>query len=162
MAWTAPTPADVKARWVRFAPVADATIQRALDASTRLVDHTWQDDDRTEGMMLYAAHDLTLDGQGGGTEAQLNAEGVGDFQSIKLGSLSLTRFGRDASSKSGSATLDVFNSTTFGQRFLALASRFLGGGLSTGDASALAGGVSPYARDVPYLPGLGSVWPGNG
>ena len=161
MAWTAPLPADIKTRWPRFADVADPTIQGALDEAARMVGSEWPEEDRTLGMMLSAAHVLTQDGQGSGTEAQLNAEGVGDFQSIKLGSLSLSRFSKDASSRSGSFTLDDLMQTTFGQRFLALAARFIGGPLSTGDPTSVAG-ISPNARDVPRLPGLGVAWQGNG
>lgn len=161
MAWTAPLPSDVKTRWPRFEGVGDPVVQGALDEAARFVDDSWPEADRSLGLMLYAAHVLTLDGQGSGTEAQLNAEGVGDFQSIKLGSLSLTRFGKDSSSKTGSATLDDLKTTTFGIRFLALASRFSGGPLTTGDPSSLLG-TNPNARDVPRLPGFLSAWQGNG
>lgn len=162
MSYVPPTPADLEERFPRFDGVSSTILQGALDEAARLVDETWPEGDRSMGLMLYAAHTLTLDGVGTGTEAQLNAEGVGDFQSIKLGSLSLTRFAKESGdNKSGSALLDDLQTTTYGKRFIALASRFLGGGLTTGDATALSG-TSPYARDVPRLPGLGSGWPGNG
>lgn len=160
MAFLAPTPADLKARFPRFDAATDPQAQGALDEAARMTDDGWPEADHFLGMMLYAAHVLTLDGVGAGTEAQLNAEGVGDFQSIKLGSLSLSRFSKAEASK-GSVVLDDLMKTTFGQRFYALAARFGGGPVTTGDASALSG-ASPYARDIPRLPGLASRWPGNG
>lgn len=160
MAYSPPTPAQMKARFPKFAAVDDSVLQQGLDEAARVVDETWPEDDFAMGRMLYAAHVLTLDGFGEGTEAQLNAEGVGDFQSIKLGTLSLSRFEKGAASKTGNAFLDGLNSTTYGQRFLAIAARFAGGPIVAGGC---AGGVThPNARDVPRLPGLAGAWPGNG
>lgn len=161
MARVAPTRADLKARFPKFAGVDDAIIDAALAEAARLVDDSWPEADYAPGRLLYAAHVLTLDGFGEGTEAQLNAEGVGDFQSIRLGSLSLSRFSKDAATQTGSATLDVWNSTTYGKRFYALALTAVGAGpISTGDKTTLA--AHPNARDVSRLPGLGARWPGNG
>lgn len=161
MAYTPPSPADFKARFPRFAAVNDAVIQQGLDEAARYVDKSWPEADFALGRMLYAAHVLTTDGFGEGTEAQLNAEGVGDFQSIKLGSLSLTRFSKDAKAMTGNAFLDQLQSTTYGQRFLALAAVAVGGGplVANGGIDA---GTNPNARDVPNLPGLASGWQGNG
>lgn len=161
MAWTAPTTTELKARFPRFEAGTEPQLQGAIDEALLITGPNWPDAERTLGTMLYAAHVLTLDGVGTGTEAQLNAEGVGDFQSIKLGSLSLSRFSKDASSSRGSAVLDDLMKSTFGQRFYALAARFAGGPITTGDPSAL-NGISPNARDVPRLPGFASRWPGNG
>jgi len=160
MAYSPPTPAQMKARFPKFAAVDESVLQQGLDEAARVVDESWPEGDFAMGRMLYAAHVLTLDGIGAGTEAQLNAEGVGNFQSIKLGSLSLSQFDKSDASRTGNAFLDGLNSTTYGQRFLAIAARFAGGPLVTGGgADAL---TNPNARDVPRLPGLASAWQGNG
>lgn len=161
MSYTPPNPSDLKARFPRFSAVDDAVIQQALDEAARLVDVSWPEGDFSLGRMLYAAHVLTTDGFGEGTEAQLNAEGVGDFQSIKLGSLSLTRFSKDAKSLTGNAFLDQLGATTYGQRFLALAARAVGAGPIVANGG-IDLGTSPNARDVLNLPGLASGWRGNG
>lgn len=161
MPYVAPTPADLKARFPKFVGVDEAIIATALVEAARLVDESWPEADFALGRMLYAAHVLTLDGHGAGTEAQLNAEGVGDFQSIRLGSLSLSRFAKDSGGSSGSAFLDMLKATTFGQRFWALALTAVGAGpISTGDKTALP--VHANARDTSNLPGFARTWPGNG
>lgn len=156
MDYTPPTPSDLKERFPRFASVADGPIQQALDEAARLVDASWPAADFSLGRMLYAAHVLTTDGFGEGTEAQLNAEGVGDFQNIKLGSLSLSRFARSEKSTRGSAMLDELETTSYGKRFLALASRLAGGPIVAGGGS-LDGAVHPLAMDA--LTGFGP-WEG--
>lgn len=154
-----PTPDDLKTRFPKFAGVTSSVIQGALDEAARVVDDTWQEDDFRLGRMLYAAHVMTTDGHGEGTEAQLNAEGVGNFQSIKLGSLSLSQFDRDTASRTGNAFLDQFERTTFGQRFLALAARYGGGPIIVNGGEACV--THPAARDV-RLPGFLRRHQGNG
>lgn len=126
MAYVAPTPADLKARFPRFAGVADSIVQNALNLAARNVDESWTEGDFAEGRMLYAAHQLTVDGYGTGTEAQLLAEGVGDFQKIELGTLKLTRF--DKSSSENSQIPADLATTTFGGRFYALQLKNIGRG----------------------------------
>jgi hypothetical protein len=145
MAYVIPTPAMVKVRFPRFEGVADGTIQYALDRAAREVDETWTEGDFTEARMLYAAHQLTIDGLGTGTEAQLLAEGVGDFQKIELGSLKLTRF--DKSSSSNSDVPADLARTTFGASFYSLALRNVGAGPMVLGASP--GGQNALGRDYP-------------
>lgn len=109
MAYVVPTIADFKARFPRFAAVSDAVVQSALDEAALAVDDTWASQaDFTLGRLLYAAHVLTLDGQGTSTEAQLAG-----FNSIKMGSLSLTLEKRSGDSS-------ALEATSYGRRFLAL------------------------------------------
>jgi hypothetical protein len=159
MAYTPPTPDDLRARFPRFAAmvdghhvVTDATLQAALDRAARRVDETWMEGDFAEARMQYAAHDLTLDGFGTGTEAQLLAEGVDDFQKIKLGSLQLERFDRSKSTSSGSAAVDLLSSTSFGRRFLDLLAHNKSGVVVAAEAPQ---GLNHLARD---FPGSGPLW----
>ena len=107
MAYTPATAATFKARFPAFAAVADATIESALTRSRRRVDHTWMEDDRAEAEMLWAAHDMTVDGLGDTRDAQLAG-----FERLKLGSLELERDGSGASTG--------FESTSYGRRFMEL------------------------------------------
>lgn len=116
MAYTAPTPADFKARYPSFASVDDAVIQGVLDNEVPLyVGQNWINQaNYTQGAMLYAAHALTLDGFGTGPEAQAAGKGLLGYSSIRSGSLSLTRASRGSAAEvAGSLAL-----TSYGQRFL--------------------------------------------
>lgn len=136
MAFTEASADDLTTRFPRFAEVAEATIDVHLGEARRLVDGSWCDEDQVLGQLLYAAHSMTLDGLGTGTEAELAAEGLGDVQSLKSGSLSFTR-------KSGSGDGDAAGelaSTTYGRRFMELLQRNRGGARVTPSGS------------IPYYP----------
>lgn len=122
MPYTQATAADLKARFARFAAVADETIDIWLTTARRDVDASWCEDDRAYAEMLLAAHHLTTEGFGTGTEAQLAADGLAGMQSIKSGQLSLTVSDAMANAKPGSV-----ESTTYGQRFLELLRKNRGG-----------------------------------
>lgn len=115
MAWTEPGASDLKTRFPAFASVTDAAIQPALAEALDQVDATWPDAARTTGALLYAAHVLTLDGQGGGVEAEIAKAGALGFTSFRSGSLSLDR-GSAASGGGGSS--DPLEQTSYGRRFL--------------------------------------------
>lgn len=108
-----PTPADFLTRFPTFAAVATDVLASALTEAATRVDSTWTASDLPLGIMLYAAHVLTLDGFGTGAEAALGAAGAFGFQSLQAGSLTL---GRKAGDGSGS----ILSETTYGRRFLAL------------------------------------------
>lgn len=110
MAYVTPTPADLKAMHPKFAAVVDQVVADAIAEGEGRVDDTWLERDRRPAVMLYAAHVMTMNGHGSGTEAQLAADGLGEFQSIRSGGLSVTRFerGRDAG---------TLGSTSYGKRF---------------------------------------------
>lgn len=116
MAYTDPTADELQAAFPRFADVADATVEYWLVRARRVVDESWTEDDYQMGQMLLAAHYMTLNGLGTGAEAETAANGTGDYQSIKSGSLTLTRF-----QQSGSSTAQgELRSTTYGRQFDAL------------------------------------------
>lgn len=120
MAWTAPTPADLKARFPAFAAVPDAVVETALDEAALQVDETWVSEaDFRLGRLLLAAHILTLDGQGTGAEAEAAAAGASGFRVMKSGQLTLERFGNAQGGQDGG----VLASTSYGKRFLDLLRR---------------------------------------
>lgn len=116
MAYDAPTVAQFKARFPRFAAVADAMVTEALDEAGGRVDTTWLEKDFQLARMLYAAHVLTLDGMGTGTESAVAAKGMGEFKTIRSGGLALERFGPERG-----ATTTLLESTSYGRRWMALA-----------------------------------------
>lgn len=125
MAYTAPDRDDLKARFPKFAAVADDPIDAALADAALVVDDTWlSQEDFTSGRLLYAAHILTLDGFGTGTSAAIASAGLEEFKTIKSGDLTLTR-----SDESGAAAVsgDILDKTTYGKRFKEVRDRNVGG-----------------------------------
>lgn len=126
------TAADLKAAYPRFADVTDSVVEFWLERARRSVDTSWTQDDYAMGQMLLAAHLMTLEGIGSGTEAELNAQGMGDFDSVRSGSFSFTRGKNSSGAASG-----TLKSTGYGRQFYALARANRGG------ARATSGGVIP-------------------
>lgn len=107
-----PVAADLVGRFPTFASVPTAAVDTALAEASIRVDATWTPGDYTLGVLLYAAHTLTLDGQGTSAEAALAAAGALGVTTLKAGSLSLER---------GPAVAgNLLAETTYGRRFLAL------------------------------------------
>lgn len=109
--YVVPGPAQFITRYPRFAQTDPDAIADALAEAATRVDTTWVEADFARAIMLYAAHVLTMDGHGSGTEAQL--AGLGDFQRIESGGLKLSRFDRFF-------TPGVMASTSYGKRFAEL------------------------------------------
>ena len=107
------TPTAFLTRFPAFAAVATDTLASALAEGATRVDGTWTPGDYPLGVMLYAAHVLTLDGFGAGAEAAVGAAGAFGMQSFQAGSLTLSR-------RAGNASDGVLGETTYGRRFLAL------------------------------------------
>lgn len=116
MAYTQATAASLKAAFTKFTAVADETVEFWLTRARRSVDASWTEDDRAMGEMLLACHYMTLEGLGAGTEAQIAAEGLGDFTSVKSGQFSFTR--KDGGE--GSADAGSLGSTSYGRQWLTL------------------------------------------
>lgn len=91
MAWTVPTPADLKTALPAYAAVADPTVQAALDRHGEQVDDSWPDQAQfSAGCILYACHILFMAGQGpGATSAE---RGSIDIKSQKAGDREISYF----------------------------------------------------------------------
>src|SRR6478752_3759426 len=110
MAYTAPTPADLRTRFPAFSATDDAVIDYWLTDARLIVTDSWIEDDRAPAEMALAAHNMALNGadSAGGELADLQAMGVTDFKSASLsvsfdaetvrrsgdGSYSSTRYGK--------------------------------------------------------------------
>lgn len=110
-----PAAADLVARFPTFAAVPAGTIASALAEAAVRVDTTWTAGDYPMGVMLYAAHVMTMDGLGTGAEAALAAAGALGFSGLRAGGLSLERRGT-----AGDEAATALAETTYGRRFLAL------------------------------------------
>lgn len=139
MVWTAPAPLDLQRRFPRFSSVDAGVVQTALDEAARMVDDSWLEGDRTLGLFLYACHTMTLDGFGEGVAVE-------EFQSVTSGSLTLSRFPREAT-----AAGDTLLTTMYGKRFLELLKRNKPGVL----VAAVGGGDAVV---LPIYPGWNVPW----
>jgi len=123
MAYENPTADDLQSAFPKFADVADVTVEFWLTRARRAVDESWCEDDYAMGQMLMASHLMTLQGLGSGTEAELAAQGLSDFKSVRSGSFSFTK----AEGEASQAASGELASTSYGRQFIALARANRGG-----------------------------------
>lgn len=112
-----PTPNDLTTRFPSFAGVDTAVLVAVLDEAASRVDATWTPGDYPLGVMLYAAHILTLDGFGTGAEAALAGAGALNLQSMQAGSLQIAQ---QMPPRNQAGTRSILEQTMYGRRFLAL------------------------------------------
>lgn len=121
MTYTPAPLSALRARLPRFALVDDAIVETALTDALRWVGQHWTtEDDYQLGQIYYAAHVLTLDGHGGGVEAQLASEGLSNAQTVRSGQLQVT-FQSPASSGSEGVLPGTLGKTIYGQRYYEIA-----------------------------------------
>ncbi len=137
------TPAQFKAAKPQFAAVPDETVQAYLTLSERF---TTGDDDAT---ILMTCHLMTLDGLGTDAASQSFVTGAAEYQSIRSGQLTLTRYQKAASTGSYG---DWLQSTPCGRVFWQLIRATRGGPrVALGGRG---GGYSYYAKDWPLFGGF--------
>lgn len=145
------TPAQFKTFKPQFASVDDAIVQAYLDMATIWVDDSWPEGVYQPAIIAVTCHLMTLDGLG--DDAASDSFAVGDYQSVRSGALSLTRF-KDTATSAGMSTGDWFGQTACGRQFMVWARMFRGGprvAIGCGGD-----GVTGYAKDAPYRD---SWWP---
>lgn len=136
MAYTAPTAAELKAMYPAFAAVPDDTVSAYIVRANRMVDSTWTEGDYADAIMLLACHLMTLTGLGAGAEAQVNAQGMAGFKTIRSGQLTLER---GSGAGDGSNVPDEWSGSVYGRQFYWLLKRnkpavaVAGGTTVTGD-----------------------------
>lgn len=111
------TPAEFKAAKPQFAAVADPTVQVYLDLAGLWVDESWPERLYQPAVIGAACHLMTLDGLGNDPESQGQASGSAQYQSIKSGELTLTRYQKAAGDMSYT---DWLGQTKCGAFFLQL------------------------------------------
>lgn len=150
MAYTAPTPADLKARYPAFASVLDATIQIYLDqANGGDVDESWFERDFSPAIQAAAAHRMARAGVLGSGAIDASA----GIDSFKSGAMSV-QFNADAVKAS---VAGGWGSTPYGQQYAELLARNKAGPRVSG-GGCLGGmnvGFNGYAGPLPNLPWFG-------
>lgn len=112
MAYTAPTPADLKTRYPAFAALWDATVQSWLDEAA-IECAGWPDDTRPRAEMAYAAHRMV---EGGAIQTTV-AAGLTSFRSGEF----------SASVSDSVASRTGFAATIYGREFARLRRIHFGG-----------------------------------
>lgn len=148
MAYTAPTPADLRARYPAFASVADATIQIYLnDANGGDVDTSWIERDFSPAIQAAAAHRMSRAGVLATDGAATAASGIDSFKS---GAVTIN-FNADAVK---AAVAGGWASTSYGQEYYELLRRSKGGPRVVGGGVAgCNAGFNGFAGPLPsYYP----------
>jgi hypothetical protein len=117
MAFVAPLPAELQARYPEFAGVSSPRIQIVLDETVLDVGENWPDEFRRPAMLALTAHLLAQEGvlrnnatSGASTEGQVTSVSVGDVS---------TSFA-DLSKMGSPASMSSYETTAYGKRFLDL------------------------------------------
>lgn len=142
------TPAIFKQRKPQFVAVDDPTVQQYIDLAGRMVDESWQEPDYLNAWVAMTCHMMTLDGLGTDAASTAYASGASEYQTIKSGELTLTRF--KAAGADGSVW-SWLQSTPCGRYYAMLLrlNRYGPVGISVASGAC----VSPYAKDVPIMRG---------
>lgn len=135
------TPAQFKTAKPQFAAVPDTKVQAYLDMAARFVDGSWGAD-QDMAQIAMTCHLMTLDGLGTDAQSQSQASGAAQYQTVKSGLLTLTRFQKAAST---STFKDWLSQTACGQFFAVLLRMNRGGPrVVRGGPS---GRITAYAKD---------------
>lgn len=144
------TPSRFKQIKPQFASVDDAVVQSYIDLGTLWVDESWPERLCEAAQVSIVCHLMTLDGLGSDTESQGQASGAAQYQTVKSGELTLTRFQKSAADMSYA---DWLGQTKCGAFFMQLLRMARGGPrIAMGGCG---GAQSGFAKDVPFSPPWG-------
>lgn len=146
MALTAQQFKDLK---TQFCAVSDATLTAYLGQAEILIGESWPDNIYNLVLAAMTCHLLTIDGRGTDSESKSFSQGTTEFQTIKSGDLTLTRF-KSMADAAGQSYGGWLSQTGCGRTYLTFARLYRSGPRvamgGTGSA------VSPYAKDWPLYP----------
>jgi len=157
MAYTDPTPADIKLDFPQFAAVADSVIQRVINRNNpstgvyAWVDQAWLESDYTWAWELLTAYWLTQMGQGTGTGAELAGQGLSGVSRLKSGALDVSF--KSASDGGTSGVPAPWNENIYGVQFYQYLRKNRGGVVTAAGAGC---GFGAQATDLPF------AWAYNG
>lgn len=147
------TAASFKTAKPQFADVDNTTVDAYLALAGLVVDDSWVASSRDPATIAYTCHLMTLDGLGTDQVSQSFASGVGQYQTIRSGEITLTRF--RSSVPAGTDYQTWLGSTPCGQYYaMLLRMNKAGPRVAMGLGGCLPSG---YAKDWP-APEYG--WPG--
>lgn len=109
-----------------FAGVTDATLQFWIGRASGLIDASWSAHDRAFAGYLLAAHYMTLNGLGAGTEAEMANNGATGMTKLKSGAFEVS-FSDGAGANKG-----AYSGTKYGLQFYEILRRNKAGPLVTG------------------------------
>jgi len=146
MAYSDPSPDDMKARYPAFSDVDTATVQYWIDDSARFVDQSWSDTDYAPAKLAAAAHNMLragVSGIAGADTAGMTSTGVTQFRSGSFAA----QFSDEAVKK---AIDGGWESTVYGQDYLALLRRNKSGmGTTSPGCIPASCGFNGYAGPLP-------------
>lgn len=145
MACTPITPAEFKAAKCQFVDVANDTVQSYIDLAQVWAGGDWPDRVCKAVQVSVTCHLMTVDGQGSDPVSQSFADGSANYQSVRSGQVTVTRF-RSQAEAAGRSTTDWFSQTQCGQMFLTLLRSFRGGPVAIPGGSGRC--VTGYAKDA--------------
>lgn len=114
------TPTEFKTLKPQFAAVSDDVVVGYISMANRIV----FDPDDVDALAALTCHFMTLDGLGTDAQSESFLEGTAEFQSIRSGQLTLTRF---QAQSSGSAFGDWLKQTACGRYYAILLKLTRGG-----------------------------------
>lgn len=120
MPYTAPTPAELQARYPAFASVAEATIQVWLTDSERYVDTSWIEGDYQPAIMAHAAHQMALLSLGTQSASGAIPAGMTRWKSGVV-DVTISEAAASQSAKGG------YSATVYGREYLMLRRRSFAG-----------------------------------
>lgn len=139
------TPFEFTGAKPQFLCADDDLIQSYLDLAALWVDESWPEQVYRPAIIAVTCHLMTVDGIGTDPISQSFASGEGEYQSIKSGNVTLTRF-RSTAEAAGLSTSSWFNQTPCGRQFMVWARMFRSGPrVAVGAGS---GCVTAYAKDA--------------
>lgn len=144
MTCTPVTPAEFKTARPSFSGVADPVVQSYIDLAQIWSGGEWPSRLCNQVQFAVVCHLMTLDGLGISSESQSYLNGEMDYQSVRSGQVTVSRF-RGVSQAAGKSTSDWFSQTTCGRMFLVLLRMNFGGPIYV--SGTVCHSVSGYAKD---------------
>lgn len=145
MACTPITPAKFKTTKTQFSAVDDDTVQGYIDLAQVWASGSWPSSVCDHVQIALVCHLMTLDGLGSDQRSKNFQSGRNEFQSVRTGNVTLTRF-RSTAERAGLSTGDWFSQTPCGQQFMLFVRMFSSGARWVGAPTGH--GTSGYAKDA--------------
>lgn len=145
MTCTPITPGQFRQAKQQFLGVSDDIVQSYIDLAQVWTGGEWPDRLCTPVQVAVVCHLMTLDGLGSDPRSKNNASARSEFQSIRSGNVTLTRF-RSTAERAGLSTGDWFSQTPCGQQFMVFV-RMIGSGARWASGS-FGREISGYAKDA--------------
>lgn len=145
MACTPITPTRFKTAKTQFTGVSDTVVQSYIDLAQVWASGGWPTSVCDQVQIALVCHLMTLDGLGTDQRSKNFASGRSEYQSVKSGNVTLTRF-RSTAERAGLSTGDWFSQTPCGQQFMVLVRMFMSGARWVGTPTG--SGYSGYTKDA--------------